>query len=76
MFGCTPKIEISSNKPDNILKVLDTEKNLNNKYYKDLEKKYCKICKYNIIFMKNEGNAKKELCQICINTENITIIKK
>lgn len=70
MFGCSPKVGISSNTPDNILKVLNTDKSLNNKINKDLEKNNCKICKH--IFMENEGNTEEELCQLCINKENIS----
>jgi len=36
MFGCSPKVGISSNTPDNILKVLNTDKSSNNKINKDL----------------------------------------
>ncbi|KAL4154495.1 hypothetical protein QTP88_000357 [Uroleucon formosanum] len=70
MFGCSPKVGISLNTPDNILKVLNTDKSLNNKINEGLEKNNCKICKH--IFMENEGNAKEELCQLCINKENIS----
>ncbi|XP_060873867.1 KRAB-A domain-containing protein 2-like [Metopolophium dirhodum] len=44
MFGCSPKVGISSNTPDNILKVLNTDKR----------------------------NTEEELCQLCINKENIS----
>ena len=70
MFGCTLKVGISSNTPDNILKVLNTDKSLNNKINKDLGKNNCKIFKH--IFMENEGNTEEELCQLCINKENIS----
>jgi len=33
MFGCSPNVGISSNTPDNILKVLDTDNNLNNIHF-------------------------------------------
>jgi hypothetical protein len=70
MFGCSPKIGISSNTPDNILKVLGTDKNVNSKFNIDLEKNNCKICQH--IFMKNEGNFMEVLYQLCINKENIS----
>eukprot|EP00102_Acyrthosiphon_pisum_P010571 XP_008178926.1 PREDICTED: KRAB-A domain-containing protein 2-like [Acyrthosiphon pisum] len=44
MFGCSPKVGISSNTPGNILKVLNTDKR----------------------------NTEEELCQLCINKENIS----
>jgi len=69
MFGCSAKVGISSNTPDNILKFVDTDKNVSNKSNEDLEKNNCKICKH--IFMENENNAKKRLCQLIINKKNI-----
>jgi len=64
MLGCSPKVGISSNNSDNILKVLNTDKSLNNKINEDLEKNNCNIYKH--IFMENEGNTEEELCQLCI----------
>lgn len=74
MFGCPPKIGISPNTPDNILKILDTNLNSDKNDDNDIQKRCCRICKH--LYINSEESSKESLCQLCHNKEKMSNKRK